>query len=122
MTRIIPSARAASVPGIGLTCQSARAAVRVSSGSITTVAPFLLARWMRGQRCGFVTTVFVPQRTMKRLWTMSLGSIPAVVPIVAATPLLPALPQIFRSSRVAPSRAKKRRSIPKAWIKPCVPM
>ena len=45
MTLIIPRASAPSVPGLMGMCSSARAAVAVKRGSITTtLAPFLLAR------------------------------------------------------------------------------
>ena len=68
ITCMSPSASAASVPGSGRTCQSAAAAVRVSSGSMTTTrAPALRACWTIGHWCRLVTIVFVPHSTMKRL-------------------------------------------------------
>jgi hypothetical protein len=122
MTCIMPSASAASVPGMGRTCRSATWAVRVRSGSMTTtVAPFCLASRMNGHRCRLVTMVFVPHRTMKRLCAMSSGWMPMPVPLVTETPVSPVLPQMALMSLVAPRREKKRRSMELPWTKPCVP-
>ena len=61
----MPSASAASVPGMGRMWTSAATAVRVFAGSIATiVAPCSFASRMNGHRCRFVEMVFVPHRMM----------------------------------------------------------
>ena len=123
ITRISPSASAASVPGRGRTCQSAERAVRVSTGSTTTTrAPDRRASVTNGHRCWLVTIVFVPQSTTNRLCRRSSGSIPRVPPCVAISPSAADEPQIARVSRDAPSSAKKRRSSDAPCTMPCVPM
>jgi hypothetical protein len=117
-----PSASAASVPGSGRTCQSADAAVRVRSGSMTTTrAPALRAAWTIGHWCRLVTIVFVPHSTMSRLCARSSGRRPTSVPAASSCPAAAACPQIVRSRREAPRWAKKRRSIDAPCTRPCVP-
>jgi len=77
---------------------------------------------MNRQRCRLVTTVLVPQRTMKRAWAISSGITPMLVPRVAKAPADPVWAQTARISLVAPIRLKKRRSMLEPWIKPWVPM
>jgi hypothetical protein len=65
ITFVIPSAKVPSVPGrIGI-CQSACLAVRVRTGSITTIlAPFFFASRMKGQACRLVLIMFIAQTMM----------------------------------------------------------
>src|SRR3972149_1131835 len=87
MTCIIPSARAASVPGSGRRCRSACSAVRERRGSTTTMrAPFFFASSAKSQPCSLLTAGFAPHTRMKRLWARSLGRIPVLVPIVGGRP------------------------------------
>ena len=65
ITFIMPSARAASVPGLIAMCQSAALAVRVRTGSMTTtLAPFACASRMNGQACRLVLIMFMPHTMM----------------------------------------------------------
>ena len=65
MTLIMPSASAASVPGLMGMCQSAFLAVRVATGSITTtLAPRRWASAMNGQWCRLLLIVLIAQSTM----------------------------------------------------------
>ena len=65
MTFIMPSASAPSVPGLMATCQSACLAVRVRTGSMTTIfAPFFCASRMNGQACRLVLIMFIPHTMM----------------------------------------------------------
>ncbi len=63
----------------------------------------------------------MPHSTMSRLAAMSSGRMPMGVPSVAATPALAVSPHTVRSRRLAPSRAKKRRSIPAYCTSPMFP-
>jgi hypothetical protein len=96
--------------------------VALRKGSITTTrAPFSRAFSMNAQLWGLPTTGFAPQTRISRLASMSSGRMPVSVPRVAFKPAAAVLPQMLRSRRVAPSRAKKRRSSEYAWTIPSVP-
>ena len=91
--------------------QSDFAAVSDRCGSIVTIrAPRLRASNWTFQKWMFVTAVFEPQLTMYRALTAASGSIIARVPRVTSQPAAPAVAQMVRSSRLAPSRWKNRRS------------
>jgi hypothetical protein len=77
----------------------------------TKRAPRRRASSMKGQRCTLELTMLAPQATMSRAWTMASGSRPRLFPTVARSPAAPALAQMVRSSRLAPSAWKKRRSM-----------
>ena len=66
---------------------------------------------MNGHRWTFELTMLAPQATMKRAWTTASGSKPIDLPTVALSPAAPALEQIVRARRLAPSAWKKRRSM-----------
>ena len=66
---------------------------------------------MKGHKCTLELTMLAPQATMKRALTTASGSKPIDFPTVALRPAAPALAQIVRSSRLAPSALKKRRSM-----------
>ena len=83
MTCAIPSASAASVPGRMAMCQSARLAVRVRIGSMTTTfAPRLRASATNFHMWMFVLMRLQAQMTMYRECTKLSGSMPAVGPTV----------------------------------------
>ena len=83
MTFIMPSASAASVPGLIAMCQSASRAVRVFIGSMTTsLAPFFLASAMNGQWCRLVLMVLQAHRMMYFEWRKLSGSMPGDGPMV----------------------------------------
>ena len=72
------------MPGrIGM-CQSAWRAVRVRTGSITTIlAPLSLRAWSRnGQPWRFVLVMFMPHTMMYFEWAMDSMSSPPVPPTV----------------------------------------
>ena len=83
ITHISPSASAASVPGSGARCSSARSAVRVRSGSIATrCAPFFCAARMNFKRWWPLVSGFVPHSRISLDSANVSGSIPADVPVV----------------------------------------
>ena len=100
----IASASTTSVPGRSATWRSARAAIAVRRGSITTVrAPRATARCTRGGKCVFEMVGFAPQITTRSLCTTSAGSAELIAPstLCHARPIVCA--QIVCSTRVAPS-------------------
>ena len=106
---MMPSASAASVPGVIGIHSSHWSAVRVRSGSIAiTRAPRSRASRTNGQRCGFDVSVFVPHNSTRSLSGSPSGSAPMLAPSVMRNPTVPAIEQIVRSSIEAPSRWKKR--------------
>ena len=67
---------------------------------------------MNGHRCTLVASTFEPQAMISLEWRNCSGSVPYRKPSVAIKPAPPAAEQMVRSSRDAPSRWKKRRSMP----------
>jgi hypothetical protein len=113
---MMPSARAASVPGRMAIHQSLFCAVLHWYGSMVTIlAPALRAWCMIVHRCMLVTLVLEPQLMRKRDCRAVSGSMTARVPSVISQPAAPAVAQMVRSSSDAPSRWKKRRS----RLEPC---
>ncbi|MNI72693.1 hypothetical protein D3C73_1286490 [compost metagenome] len=68
-----------------------------------------------------VLTALIPQNTISFEWTVSSGSMPKLPPIVYLYPSVPAAEQIVYISLLAPSRLKKRRSMPSVPITPIFP-
>jgi hypothetical protein len=65
--------------------------------------------------------MFAPQATMKRACTMASGSKPRDLPTVTLRPAPPALEQMVRASRLAPSAWKNRRSMLPYDSRPMLP-
>jgi hypothetical protein len=88
---------------------------------VTSIAPRRRASSMNGQRWTLELTMFAPQATMRRECTTASGSKPMALPSVVSSPLNPALAQIVRSRRLAPSAWKKRRSMLPYERRPMLP-
>ena len=86
-----------------------------------TLAPLRFAACTRPQRWTFDTTGFAPQRMISFASSKRSGSMPTDAPSVAFRPYLPAVEQSVRSSCVAPSLWKNRRSIELYCTMPIVP-
>ena len=65
--------------------------------------------------------MFVPHNTMKRLWTISSGSMPVPMPIVEVRPAEATAPQMLRSRPLQPIDPNSRRSSECIWMSPCTP-
>ncbi len=110
------------MPGSSATCWWHFSAVWLRQGSIaTSFAPRRFASWQRDHRCRLETIGFEPQMRMSLASSKRSGSMPTEPPSVSFMPTLPADEQSVRSSRLAPSRWKKRRSIDVYCSRPIVP-
>src|SRR5215510_246545 len=88
-------------------CQSARLAVRVFTGSMTTtLAPCSWASAMNGQWCRLVLIVLHAQRMMYLAYLKLSGSVPGVGPMVMKYAVQEPESQKVRSLMVAPSLLK----------------
>jgi len=112
-----------SVPGRSATCRSACAATFVRFGSTTTsFAPRVRARLSTGIRCRFDHVTLLPQAITSRACSTCSGRMPGTGPNVPTHASVRMPPQRgLRSSRLAPSRWKKRRSIEPPASIPCGP-
>ena len=112
-------ARITSVPGRSARCRSACSATLVRLGSTTTsFPPRRRAMLMTGIRCRFDHVTLFPQAMISRESPICSGGMPGTGPKVPSQASVRIPPHSgFRSSRVAPSLWKKRRSMePQASI------
>ena len=110
------------MPGISAMCWWHFSAVSERYGSIAiSFAPRRLASCARLHRCRFDAIALVPQKTISfASWNCST-SVPSRAPSVAASASPPAVAQIVRSRKLAPSLLKKRLAIASPCTRPIVP-